>query len=198
MATADPDENDPFGLGEENKQEDPDDFENTPLLGRQPTPDKVIETSTTKGARRKTKSGYVQLPREDIEMEAMEENKDEIWAKIQSKFPNAEPKFLFKYDEWGRIVVKITGKDPGKNVWHPLFDAYGDVNKGLPKTITKFLGPSAEEIVEANDGEITKKKGFVSKLKETVRFHRDKALKTPEEVSQIETMRDKLVNKSKR
>ena len=192
MATADPEESDPFGLGEENKQEDPDDFEDTPLLGRQPpTPDKVLETSTTKGARRK--SGYIQLPREDIEMEAMEENKDEVWTKIVDKFPNAKPKFLFKYDEWGKIVVKITGRDPNRNVWHQLFDANGDVNKGLPKTITKDLGPSAEEIVEANDGEITKKKGFVTKLKEKVRFHREKALKTAEEVSQIETIEEQIV-----
>ena len=161
MAT-DHDENDPFGLGEENKQEDPDDFENTPLLGRQPpTSGEVIETSTSKGARRKTKSGYVQLPREDIEMEPMEKNKDEIWTKIKSRFPNAEPEFLFTYDEWGRIVVKIIGDDPDKNVWHPLFDAYDDVNKKLPRTIKKWLGPSAEEIVEANDGEIRKKGSLV-------------------------------------
>ena len=194
MATAYPEEeeNDPFGLGQENKQEDPDDFEDTPLLGRQPpTPDKVLETSTTKGARRK--SGYVRLPREEIEMEAMEENKDEVWTKIVDKFPNAKHKFLFEYDEWDRIVVKISGRDPDRNVWHLLFDENGDVNKGLPKTITKDLGPSAEEIVEANDGEITKRKGFVSKLKETVRFHREKALKTPEEVSQIESIEGQIV-----
>ena len=46
--------------------------------------------------------------------------------------------------------------------------------------------------MEANDGEITKRKGIVSELKEKVRFHRDKALKTPEEVSQIETIDEQI------
>ena len=95
MATAYPEEeNDPFGLGEENKQEDPDDFEETQLLGRQPpTPDKVLETSTTKGARRK--SGYIQLPSEEIEMEVMEEKKDEVWAEIVDKFPKCQTQSSF-------------------------------------------------------------------------------------------------------
>ena len=123
-----------------------------------------------------------------MEMNDMEENKDEVWTKIVDKFPNAKPKFLFKYDEWGRIVVKIAGKNPEINKWHQLFDEYGDVKKGLPKTITKDLGPSAEEIVEAIDGDITKRKGFVSKLKEKVRLIRKNPSKTPEEASQIDTV----------
>ena len=62
------------------------------------------------------------------------------------------------------------------------------MNDKLPPTIKNSLGPSAEEVVEANDDEISKKKTIISKKKDKLKFHRDKPLKTPEESSPIETL----------
>ena len=69
-----------------------------------------------------------------------------------------------------------------------LFKGDDELNDRLPDTIKNSLGPSAEEIVEANDGEISKKKTILTKMKDKLKFHRDKPLKTPEETSQIETL----------
>ena len=50
------------------------------------------------------------------------------------------------------------------------------------------MGPTAEEVVDTNDQEIVKKRGFIDKLKERLKFHKDKPLKTPEEENQIEIL----------
>ena len=100
----------------------------------------------------------------------------------------AKPDFLFKYDEWGRIVVKIAGKNPERNVWYPLFDEYGDVNKQLPKTITKYLGQRAGKIVEDYDDEITNREESLTKKSERQKFLEDKPNKTIEENIELQNL----------
>ena len=55
-------------------------------------------------------------------------------------------------------------RDKGK--YHLLFNSDGEVNEKLPKTIIKALGKPAEEIVEANKGEITRREKKLRELKE--------------------------------
>ena len=81
----------------------------------------------------------------------MENEKDKVWRDILNKLPNAKPTFLFKYNEWGKIVVAIPRKPGVKETWHELFDANEDINKKLPATILNALGKKAEEVVQAND-----------------------------------------------
>ena len=42
----------------------------------------------------------------------------------------------------------------------------GEFSEELPKGLKESLGPRAEEVVEANDGEISKRKGLLTKKKE--------------------------------
>ena len=55
-------------------------------------------------------------------------------------------------------------RDKGK--YHLQFNSDGEVNEKLPKTIIKALGKPAEEIVEANKEEITRREKKLRELKE--------------------------------
>ena len=107
-------------------------------------------------------------------------------TKIRSKFPKADTsKFIAKFNEFKQVVIPLLRKGSKP---YMLFKGDGELNEKLPSTIKNSLGPSAEEVVEANDGEISKRKTMISKIKDKLKFHRDKPLKTPEESSQIETL----------
>ena len=81
---------------------------------------------------------------------------------IKRKFPNADTsKFTSKIDEYERVFVRLI-RDRGK--YHLLFDLDGEVNEKLPKTIIKALGKTAEEIVENNKEEITRREKKISEL----------------------------------
>ena len=118
-------------------------------------------------------------------IEEMEVDQDEAWAKIRARFPKVDTsKFTAGLNQFKQVVVKLIRKG---SVPYEFFKG-DEVNDRLPDTIKNSLGPSAAEIVEANDGQIAKKKGALTKLKERLRFHRDKPLKTPEEERQIEDL----------
>ena len=74
---------------------------------------------------------------------------------IKRKFPNADTsKFTSKIDEFGRVIIRLI-RDRGK--YHLLFNSDGEVNEKLPKTIIKALGTPAEDIVETNEEEISRR-----------------------------------------
>ena len=116
----------------------------------------------------------------------MEIEQDKAWARIKSKFPKVDTsKLKASINEAGHVIVELFRKNSRP---YTLLAKDDEVNEKLPPTIKNSLGPRAEEIVEANDGEIAKKKGLLTKMKDKLKFHRDKPLKTPEESSQIETL----------
>ena len=129
---------------DDNDDDDDDDYRNHMVMDvissttRQIKPDDAVaETSfggreyEKEGARPKTKSGYTQLPSEDID--EIERNKDEAWDNILKMCPRAKPNFLFKFNEWGKIEVAISRNDPKKVKWYYFSDSYGDVNKKITK-----------------------------------------------------------------
>ena len=88
---------------------------------------------------------------------------------IKRKFPNADTsKFASKLDEYNRVKVSLIRKG-GK--YRLLFNEYGELNKKeLPEKIIKALGPRAEDIVETNLEEMTrreKKKDELQASRET-------------------------------
>ena len=107
-----------------------------------------------------------------------EDDQDYAWDEIIRKFPNVNTsKFTANTDKYGRVFLQLIR---GNRKKHFFLKTNGEVNDKLPLTIKKNLGPRAEEVVEANDGEISKRKTMISRLKETLKFHMDKPLKTPE------------------
>ena len=91
-----------------------------------------------------------------------EENRDKAWAEIKRKFPKVDTtKFAATLDEFNRVKVRLIragGKD------HLLFKPDGEVNEKLGKIVIKALGPRAEDIVETNREEITRRENKIQEL----------------------------------
>ena len=74
---------------------------------------------------------------------------------IKRKFPNADTsKFISEIDEYGRVKVKLI-REGGK--YHLLFNSDGEVNEKIPKTIIEALGTPSEDIIRANEEEMTRR-----------------------------------------
>ena len=160
----DPEDLDPFSFG---KEDNPNDFDDTdPLLGRKlpETPVRVTSTSEggrnyeNEGARPKNKTGYIKLSGEDLD--ESQEMKDEAWKEIKRTNPRVIQDFDVRYDGFGKLQVGLRRGLPKDVVWHNLYDKNGDLNKKLPKTIKKNLGPTNEQIVESIREEKTKERGI--------------------------------------
>ena len=70
-------------------------------------------------------------------------------------------KFTATLDEFDRVQVKLIRKG-GKPAL--LFKENGEVDEELPKTIIKALGPRAEDIVETNREEMTRRENKIKEL----------------------------------
>ena len=91
-----------------------------------------------------------------------ESKRDEAWDEIRRKFPKVNTsKFTATLDEYGIVKVKIIRVNAK---YAPLFNSDGEVNEKLPKTIIKALGPSAEDIVETNREEMTRRENKIQEL----------------------------------
>ena len=75
------------------------------------------------------------------------------------------------------VFVRLI-RDKGK--YHLLFNSDGQVNEKLPKTIIKALGKTAEEIVENNKEEITRREKKLRELKE------NRKTATPDQLENID------------
>ena len=180
MATAYDPDLDPTTLNEPGDGDDGDD-----TLYLSPITKTSITRPTDPYEEEETSFGGIDETR-PLLMEEMETEQDEAWAKIRSRFPKVDTsKFTARLNQFKQVVIKLLRKGSKPYV---LFKGDDELNDGLPDTIKNSLGPMAEEVMEANDGEITKRKTMISKLKDKLRFHRGKPLKTPEESSQIETL----------
>ena len=81
---------------------------------------------------------------------------------IKRIFPNADTsKFTSKIDEYGRVKVRLI-REGGKD--HLLFKPDGEVNEKLPETLIKALGSPAEDIVETNREEISRREKKIQEL----------------------------------
>ena len=93
-----------------------------------------------------------------------ESKRDEAWDEIRRKFPKMDPansSFTATLDEYDRVEVRLK-REKGKS--YTLFNKDGEVNEKLPKTIIKTLGPPAEDIVETNREEITRRGKKIQEL----------------------------------
>ena len=106
-----------------------------------------------------------------------ERKRDAAWARIKSKFPNADTvnsSFTAMIDKFNRVVVKLN-RAGGK--YHPLFSSDGEVSNKLPRSITDNLGESAEKIVETNEEETARRNKKISELREQILKTRDEHMR---------------------
>ena len=93
---------------------------------------------------------------------AKESKQDEAWDKIRSKFPNVVTnKFTATSDDIGRVFVKLIRSN---SKYSPLFNKDDELNDKLPKTIKDALGAPAEDIVETNREEISRREKKIQEL----------------------------------
>ena len=91
-----------------------------------------------------------------------EEKRDKAWAEIKRKFPKVDTtKFTATLDEIGRVLVKLIRSNAKAA---PLFKGNGEVNEKLRKTVIEALGPRAEDIVETNREEMTRRENKIKEL----------------------------------
>ena len=149
----------PFGDGVGNRGVDDDD-KNIPL----------ISTSSRHGSEdtnyRRThgETSFIEGIDEHTPLITKENKRDEAWDRIKRKFPNINPansSFTATLDEYDRVEVRLK-RDGGK--YHLLFNSDGEVNEKLPKTITNVLGPPAEDIIRANEKEISRREKKIQEL----------------------------------
>ena len=97
-----------------------------------------------------------------------QENRQEAVEILKSKFPKWNPldsSFNATLNTRGEVEVKLT--DTRKAVPHVLIDADGNVNEkeiSKSKKIQNSLGPPAEDIVETNREEITRREKKIQEL----------------------------------
>ena len=121
-----------------------------------------------------------------------ESKRDEAWDEIRRKFPKVNTsKFTATSDDIGRVFVKLIRSN---SKYSPLFNKDDELNDKLPKTIKDALGPPAEDIVETNREEITRRE---KKIQELQAFRETASRETSEnieeqrnEISRLETEND--------
>ena len=88
--------------------------------------------------------------------------RDEAWDEIRRKFPKVNTsKFTATSDDIGRVFVKLIRSN---SKYSPLFNKDGELNDKLSKTIKDALGPPAEDIVETNREEISRREKKIQEL----------------------------------
>ena len=93
---------------------------------------------------------------------AKESKQDKAWDKIRSKFPNVVTnKFTATSDDIGRVFVKLIRSN---SKYSPLFNKDDELNDKLPKTIKDALGDPAEDIIETNPEEISRREKKIQEL----------------------------------
>ena len=95
-----------------------------------------------------------------------EEKRDKAWDRIKREFPEVKTnKFNATLDKNDRVKVRLM-RDNGKYPF--LFKTDGEVNEKLGKTIIDELGPRAEDIVERNREEISRRENKKKKLNDSL------------------------------
>ena len=160
---ADYDKEIPFGVGVENRgvDDDDDEIEMRNLNPYDSSSRRGSEDTTFRSSHSKTyeETFFNEGEDEHTPLITEEEKRDKAWAEIKRKFPKVDTtKFTAIIDEFDRVKVRLMRKG-GKPAL--LFNKDGEVNKKLPETIIKSLGPRAEDIVETNREEMTRRENKV-------------------------------------
>ena len=124
-------------------------------------------------------------------MTTMEGKRDEAWDRIRRKYPRVDTsKFTASLDEYDRVVVQLK-RIGGKK--YTLFKNDDELNDKIPTSITKSLGPPAEDIVIGNEEAISKNRERLKELearretasenqRETIERHIDELKRQNEEI----------------
>ena len=166
---ADYDKEIPFGDGVENRGVDDDDeIEMRNLNPYDSSSRRGSEDTTFRSSHSKTyeETSFNEGEDEHTPLITEEEKRDKAWAEIKRKFPKVDTtKFTAIIDEFDRVKVRSMRKG-GKPAL--LFKSDGEVNKKLPETIIKSLGPRAEDIVETNREEISRREKKKDELNDSL------------------------------
>ena len=154
-----------FGDGVENRGVDDDDEIGMRNLGPYDSSSRRgSEDTTNRSSHSKTygETSFIEGIDEHTPLITKESKRDEAWDEIRRKFPKANTtKFTATLDEIGRVFVKLIRSN---SKYSPLFNLDSEVNEKLPKTIIKALGTLAEDIVETNREEITRREKKIQEL----------------------------------
>ena len=157
-----------FGDGVENRGVDDDDeIEMRNLDPNDSSSRRGSEDTTYRSSHSRTygETSFIEGTDEHTPLITKEENQEKAWAEIKRKYPKVDTtKFTAIIDEYDRVKVRLMRKG-GKPAL--LFKPDGEVNKKLPETIIKALGPRAEDIVETNREEISRRENKKKELNDS-------------------------------
>ena len=157
----------PFGDGEDNRGVDDDD-ENIPLVSTSSRRGSEDTTYRSSHSRTYGETSFIEGIDKHTPLITKESKRDEAWGEIRRKFPKVDTnKFTATLNEFHQVFVKLI-REKGKS--YPLFNKDGELNDKLPKTIKDALGTPAEDIVETNREEITRRE---KKKKRITNFSRN-------------------------
>ena len=154
-----------FGDGVENRGVDDDDEIGMRNLGPYDSSSRRgSEDTTYRSSHSRTygETSFIEGIDEHTPLITKESKRDEAWDEIRRKFPKVNTsKFTATLDDIGRVFVKLIRTN---SKYSPLFNKDGEVNDKLPKTIKDALGSPAEDIVETNREEITRREKKIQEL----------------------------------
>ena len=154
-----------FGDGVENRGVDDDDeIDMRNLHPYDSSSRRGSEDTTYRSSHSRTygETSFIEGTDEHTPLITKEEKRDKAWERIRSKFPKVNTtKFTATLDDIGRVFVKLIRSNAKPA---PLFNKDGEVNEKLPETIIKALGTPAEDIVETNREEITRREKKIDEL----------------------------------
>ena len=161
----------PFGDGVENRGVDDDDeIEMRNLNPYDSSSRRGSEDTTYRSSHSKTyeETSFNEGEDEHTPLKTKESKRDEAWDRIKRKFPKINPaksSFTATLDKFYRVVVRLKRTN---GQYHLLFNSDGEVDEELPKTIIKDLGPRAEDIVERNREEMTRREKKKDELNDSL------------------------------
>ena len=155
-----------FGDGVENRGVDDDDDEigMRNLSPYDSSSRRGSEDTTYRSSHSRTygETSFIEGIDEHTPLITKESERDEAWDEIRRKFPKVNTsKFTATSDDIGRVFVKLIRSNSN---YSPLFNKDDELNDKLPKTIKDALGPPAEDIVETNREEITRREKKIQEL----------------------------------
>ena len=154
-----------FGDGVENRGVDDDDeIEMRNLRPYDSSSRRGSEDTTYRSSHSRTygETSFIEGTDEHTPLITEEEKRDKAWERIRSKFPKVNTtKFTATLDDIGRVFVKLIRSNAKPAL---LFNKYGEVNEKLGKIVIEALGPRAEDIVETNREEMTRREKKIDEL----------------------------------
>ena len=165
-----------FGDGVENRGVDDDDeiemrnlnpYDSSSRRGSEDTTYRSSHSKTYGESRTYGETSFIEGTDEHTPLITKEEEKrDKAWEGIRSKFPKVNTtKFTATLDNIGRVFVKLIRSNAKPAT---LFNKDGEVNEKLPETIIKALGTPAEDIVERNLEEMTRRENKIDELNDSL------------------------------